>query len=137
MGRPSKPQNLKRRKWSVLSVTEEEQAEIKRHAAASGLSLSAYIARCALQRPVAPREDWRQIVRLQGRLIDLLETIASDMAQAGPSRDAGLALLALRRIEREIFVLRAGAPVMGDGHGDDRDDDLLDDARDDGPETVS
>jgi hypothetical protein len=102
MPRPRKTEAEKRQKWPVLNVTPAERQAITEHAAASGLKTSAYLITRALQKPVSPRQDWQRIVRQQSRLSTQLAEIAALLTTSKPVPDAGLALLALRRIEHSL-----------------------------------
>jgi uncharacterized protein (DUF1778 family) len=117
MGRPKKDSTELRSRWAVLNVTPSERAAIEAYARAAGLSTSSYIVQRALQRPVSPRQDRQRIIRQQARLMRYLEGIAAAFVTGEPVRDAGAALLTLRRIEAEITAWNAGggmAPEEGD-----------------------
>jgi hypothetical protein len=115
MGRPKKDENDLRRRWSVLNVTRSEREAIEAYAREAGCSTCSYIVSRALQRPVSPRQDWQDIVRQQAQLLQRLDTIAAALAVVEPVRDAGAALLALRRIEAEITRLGTAVQPMSDG----------------------
>jgi len=102
MPRPRKSENEKRRKWAVLNVTPEERRAIEQYAHDAGLGVSAYIIARALQKPVAPRDDWKRIARQQALLLAAMEDIAARLITAEPVADAGAALLSLRRIETQL-----------------------------------
>jgi len=121
VGRPRKPEPDRRRRWSVLNVTPAERDAITANAEAAGLSLSAYVVQAALERPPAPRQDWRRIVRQQAYLAERLDEIAAALVQTDSARDAGRALLALRRIEREIAAWRGAQSTPGGEGGDGSD----------------
>lgn len=109
MARPRKNPTELRKRWSVLNVTEAERRAIETHAREAGLSTCGYIVRRALQRPAAPRQDWQRIVRTQAQLLTSLDAIGAALVEAEPVRDAGAALLALRRIEAQITAFTSGA----------------------------
>lgn len=118
MGRPKKDDADLRRRWAVLNVTQSERTAIEAYARDAGLSTCSYIVRRALQRPVSPRQDRQQIIRQQARLMRYLEEIAAALVEGEPVRDAGAALLTLRRIEAEITTWGAGGVMpleAGDG----------------------
>lgn len=117
MARPRKNPAELRKKWSVLNVTEAERQAIEEHAREAGLSTCTYIVRRALQRPAAPRQDWQRIVRTQARLLSSLDAIGAALVVAEPIRDAGAALLALRRIEAQITGWTMGSAPDDDGDG--------------------
>lgn len=102
MARPKKDEADVRRRWSVLNASRREREAIEAFARASGLSVSSYILRRALQAPVSPRQDWQQLVRQQAQLLQRLDAIAATLVLSEPVRDAGAALLVLRRIEAEL-----------------------------------
>jgi hypothetical protein len=117
MGRPKKDDTDLRRRWAVLNVTPSERATIEAYAQAAGLSTCSYIVQRALQRPVSPRQDRQRIIRQQARLMRYFEEIAAVLIAAEPVRDAGAALLTLRRIEAEITAWNTGGampPEEGD-----------------------
>ena len=119
MGRPKKEERDRRARWAVLNVTQEERAMIEAFAREAGLSTCEYIVRRACQRPVSPRQDWQQLVRQQALLLRQLDEIAAALVTSGPVRDAGAALLSLRRIEAQIAAWGAGAqPVAETDDGD-------------------
>lgn len=101
----------------MLNVTAAERRTIEAHAREVGLSTCSYIVRRALQRPAAPRADWQRIVRTQTQMLDSLDAIAAALVEAEPVRDAGAALLALRRIEAQIIVFTSGAAPQDNGDG--------------------
>ena len=115
MARPRKNPAELRKRWSVLNVTDAERSVIEAHARDAGLSTCGYIVRRALQRPAAPRQDWQRIVRTQARLLHRLDEIAAALVEAEPVRDAGAALLALRRIEAQIAPWACGSASPEDG----------------------
>ncbi|MDP2085751.1 MAG: hypothetical protein Q8K20_11180 [Gemmobacter sp.] len=114
MARPKKDEADVRRRWSVLNASPREREAIEAYARASGLSVSSYILRRALQAPVSPRQDWHLIVRQQAQLLRQLDEIAAALVTSGPARDAGAALLSLRRIEAQIATWGAGAQLVID-----------------------
>ncbi len=117
MGRPKKDDTDLRRRWAVLNVTLSERAAIAANAREAGLSTCSYIVQRALQRPVSPRQDRQRIIRQQARLMRYFEEIGAALVAAEPVRDAGAALLTLRRIEAEITAWNAGgamSPEDGD-----------------------
>ena len=119
MARPKKDEADVRRRWSVLNASRHEREAIEAFARASGLSVSSYILRRALQAPVSPRQDWQQLVRQQAQVLRQLDEIAAALVTSGPVRDAGAALLSLRRIEAQIAAWGAGAqPVAETDDGD-------------------
>lgn len=118
MGRPKKNQYDLRRKWPVLNVTPAERDAIQMNASGSGLGVSAYIIRCALERPPTPRQDWRRIVRQQAQLLQRLDDIAAELVKAESVRDAGRALLSLHWLEYEIGNSGAVPLAMPDGEDD-------------------
>jgi hypothetical protein len=105
MGRPRKDTRDLRSKWPVLNPTDQERAEITAFAKEVGLGVSAYLIACGLRRPPSPRQDWQRIMFRQARLQALLDEIAVAVTDQANPRDAGLALLALRRIEGKIDSL--------------------------------
>lgn len=119
MPRPKKQEHERRRKWAVLNVTPEEREAIVENAEAAGLRVSAYIIRCALDRPPAPRQDWRRIVRQQALLLQRFDQIAAELVRADEVRDAGRALLALREIETEIATWTGGPGVTTNDDSDE------------------
>ena len=116
MPRPRKPEDQKRQKWPVLNATLAERRAIERYAIAAGQGVSAYIIARALQKPVSPRQDWTRIVRQQSEILAAMQEIAEHLATATPARDAGAALLALRRIEARLAAQSAQSTPEG---GDD------------------
>lgn len=134
MARPKKDEADVRRRWAVLNASRREREAIEAFAREAGLSTSSYILRRALQAPVSPRQDWQLIVRQQAQLLQRLDQIAAALVSSEPVRDAGAALLALRRIEAELSSWGNGSgPVpsredltdegLGDenaNHGDER-----------------
>jgi hypothetical protein len=114
MPRPRKPEDQKRHKWPVLNVTPDERRAIEQYALAAGQGVSAYIIARALQNPVTPRQDWKRLVRQQSEILALLQEIALQLVTTTPARDAGAALLALRRIEAQL------ATKSAQDEGDDR-----------------
>ena len=116
MPRPRKPLDQERQKWSVLNATLAERRAIKRYAIAAGQGVSAYIIARALQKPVSPRQDWTRIVRQQSEILAAMQEIAERLVNATPGRDAGAALLALRRIEARLAAQSAQSTPEG---GDD------------------
>jgi hypothetical protein len=124
MGRPRKEDGERRSRWAVLNVTPEERDAIAAYAREAGLSVCAYIVRRALQRPASPRQDWQQLVRQQALLLRQLDGIAAALLAAEPVRDAGAALLALRRIEAELSgwgSASSATPHIEDHADEDRD----------------
>jgi hypothetical protein len=111
MGRPKKDDTQLRRRWAVLNVTPSERAAIEAYAQAADLSTCSYIVQRALQRPVSPRQDRQRIIRQQARLMRYFEEIAAALVAAEPVRDAGAALLALRRIEAEVTAWDTGGAM--------------------------
>lgn len=109
MGRPRKELGDRRSRWAVLNATGEERAAIIAYAREAGLSVCAYILRRALQRPVSPRQDWQRLVRQQAQILHQLDQIAAALVTSEPVRDAGAALLALRRIEAELSSWGSGS----------------------------
>lgn len=109
MARPKKDEADVRRRWSVLNASRREREAIEVFARASGLSVSSYILRRALQAPVSPRQDWQQLVRQQALLLRQLDEIAAALVTSEPVRDAGAALLVLRRIEAELSSWASGS----------------------------
>jgi len=109
MARPKKDEADVRRRWSVLNASRREREAIEAFARASGLSVSSYILRRALQAPVSPRQDWQLIVRQQAQLLHRLDEIAAALVFSDPVRDAGTALLALRRMEAQIAAWGSGS----------------------------
>lgn len=119
MGRPKKDDTELRRRWAVLNVTSSERAAIEAYAQAAGLSTCSYIVQRALQRPVSPRQDRQRIIRQQARLMRYLEEIAAAFVTGEPVRDAGAAILSLRRIEAEITAWNAGGAMSSEeGHAE-------------------
>lgn len=114
MARPRKEEGDRRSRWAVLNATGDERAAIIAYAREAGLSVCSYILRRALQRPVSPRQDWQRIVRQQALLLRQLDDIAAALVTSGPARDAGAALLSLRRIEAQIATWGAGAQLVID-----------------------
>lgn len=114
LGRPRKEEGDRRSRWAVLNATGDERAAIIAYAREAGLSVCSYILRRALQRPVSPRQDWQRIVRQQALLLRQLDDIAAALVTSGPARDAGAALLSLRRIEAQIATWGAGAQLVID-----------------------
>jgi len=117
MARPRKNPADLRQRWAVLNVTAAERRAIEAHAREAGLSTCGYIVRRALQRPAAPRQDWQRIVRTQARLLHRLDEISAALVEAEPVRDAGAALLALRRIEAQIATWLPGTAPHDEGDG--------------------
>jgi hypothetical protein len=111
MGRPKKDDAHLRRRWAVLNVTPLERTTIEAYAQDAGLSTSSYIVRRALQRPVSPGQDRQQIIRQQAELMRHLEEIAAALVEGELVRDAGAAVLALRRIEAEIAAWNAAGAM--------------------------
>jgi len=109
MGRPRKEERDRRTRWAVLNVTQEERETIEAFAREAGLSTCEYIVRRACQRPVSPRQDWQQLVRQQARILRQLDEIAAALVLSEPIRDAGAALLVLRRIEAELSSWGSGS----------------------------
>lgn len=119
MARPKKDEADVRRRWAVLNASRREREAIEAFAREAGLSTSSYILRRALQAPVSPRQDWQLIVRQQAQLLRQLDEIAAVLVTSEPVRDAGAALLSLRRIEAQIAAWGAGAqPVAETDYGD-------------------
>lgn len=109
MARPKKDEADVRRRWAVLNASRREREVIEAFARESGLSTSSYIMRRALQAPVSPRQDWQLIVRQQAQLLQRLDEIAAALVLSEPIRDAGAALLVLRRIEAELSSRGSGS----------------------------
>ena len=109
MARPKKDEADVRRRWSVLNASRHEREAIEAFARTSGLSVSSYILRRALQAPVSPRQDWQQLVRQQALLLRQLDEIAAALVTSEAVRDAGAALLILRRIEAELSSWGSGS----------------------------
>lgn len=114
MGRPKKDDTDLRSRWAVLNVTRSERTAIKAYALDAGMSTCSYIVQCALQRPVSPRRDRQQIIRQQARLMRYFEEIAAALVEGETVRDAGAALMMLRRIEAEITAWNAGGAMPPD-----------------------
>lgn len=109
MARPKKDEADVRRRWSVLNASRREREAIEAFAREAGLSTCSYILRRALQAPVSPRQDWQLIVRQQAQLLQRLDEVATVLALSEPVRDAGAALLVLRRIEAELSTWGSGS----------------------------
>lgn len=109
MARPKKDEADVRRRWAVLNASRREREAIEAFAREAGLSISSYILRRALQAPVSPRQDRQLIVRQQAQLLQRLDEIAAALVLSEPIRDAGAALLVLRRIEAELSSWGSGS----------------------------
>lgn len=120
LGRPKKEERERRARWAVLNVTQEERQTIEAFAREAGLSTCEYIVRRACQRPVSPRQDWQRIVRQQALLLRQLDEIAAALVTSEPARDAGAALLSLRRIEAQIATWGVGAQLVVDSDDEGR-----------------
>ena len=120
LGRPKKEERDRRARWAVLNVTQEERQTIEAFAREAGLSTCEYIVRRACQRPVSPRQDWQQLVRQQALLLRQLDEIAGALVTSEPVRDAGAALLVLRRIEAQIATWGVGAELVVDSDDEGR-----------------
>lgn len=118
MARPKKDEADLRRKWPVLNPTAQERASITRFAADVGLGVSAYLIGCGLRRPPSPRQDWQRIVFQQAKLLDLLEDIAASVRDRTTRIEAGLLLLAIRRVEHRIENLLPHSPHSEGDEGD-------------------
>jgi hypothetical protein len=94
---------LKRSKWPVLNVTDEERALITQYAKDTDSSVSSYIIQRSLQKPVSPRADYKRYALQQARIINLLEEIARGINTKSPD-NAAIALLLLKRLERHQFI---------------------------------
>jgi hypothetical protein len=114
MGRPKKDDTDLRSRWAVLNVTQSERTAIEAYALDAGMSTCSYIVQRALQRPVSPRRDRQQIIRQQARLMRYFEEIAAALVEGETVRDAGAALLMLRRIEAEITAWNEGGAMPPD-----------------------
>lgn len=118
MGRPKKNEDEMRSKWAVLNPTREERATIAAYAAEVGLGVSTYLIACGLRRPPSPRQDWQRIVFQQAKLLDLLEDIAASVRDRTTRIEAGLLLLAIRRVEHRIENLLPHSPHSEGDEGD-------------------
>ena len=120
MARPKKDEADVRRRWAVLNASRREREAIEAFAREAGLSTSSYILRRALQAPVSPRQDWQHLVRQQALLLRQLDEIAAALVTSEPARDAGAALLSLRRIEAQIATWGVGAQLVVDSDDEGR-----------------
>lgn len=96
-------QKLKRSKWPVLNVTDEERVLISRYAQDSDSSISSYIIQRSLQKPISPRADYKRYALQQARIINLLEEIVYEI-NAKDLVNAAIALLLLKRMESHKFI---------------------------------
>ncbi|OYU75045.1 MAG: hypothetical protein CFE32_15745 [Alphaproteobacteria bacterium PA3] len=119
MARPKKDKGDVRQRWAVLNASPAEREVIEGYAREAGLSTCSYILRRALQRPASPRQDRQLLVRQQAQIQRSLDAIAASLLVAEPVRDAGLALLALRRIDTSIAAWSSGTSQLSDSDEDD------------------
>ena len=96
-------QKLKRSKWPVLNVTDEERALISQYAQDSNSSISSYIIQRSLHKPISPRADYKRYALQQARIINLLEEIVYEI-NAKDLVNAAIALLLLKRMESHKFL---------------------------------